>query len=161
MRGRRRDRRRRRGIKKEGKDFEAEIKRLKMEARECEEVIRALEEAKKERDGTHRYHEEEGINKEKEEEYRYHGEEGTLRVIKKEGKEKGIILPRLKGEEITEEVMRRFVQKCKEKMKDEKDIRKLLREMLSALVGRASDIYYVYFNEGGKVEKEEDLEELF
>ena len=75
-----------------------------MEAREREEVIRALEEAKKEREGTHRYHEEEGINKEKEEEYRYHGEEGTLRVIKKEGKEKGIILPRLKGEEIMEEV---------------------------------------------------------
>ena len=57
--------------------------------------------------------------------------------------------------------MRRFVQKSKEKMKDEKDIHKLLCKMSRALVGRALDIYYAYFNEGGKAEKEADLDELF
>ena len=98
---------------------------------------------------------------EEEEESEEDSEIEIRRREERKTKRKGIVLPKLKGEDITEEEMRRFVFKAKEKLMVEGNVKRLLGEMSSALLGRASDIYYAFFSEDGtEVRTKKDMKKL-
>ena len=81
----------------------------------------------------------------------------------KEGKEKPkgkrIALPKIKGDELNEGEIRRFVQKVREKVREKEQISDITRDMSSALMGRAYDIYAAYTNKK-KIRTRKELEEV-
>ena len=168
----------RRKPEKEGEEMRMEIKRLRMLVEDKEREVERLKGKNKEREKSPEQEEydreeaasgegnEETTEVEREEGDKFRVVEGVGKGIKeslgdKGTKRVGIVLPKLKGEEITEEDMRRFVYKAREKMESEGDVRKLLGEVSSAMLGRASDIYYAFFSDGKKVKTKRDMEELF
>jgi hypothetical protein len=70
-------------------------------------------------------------------------ERATKRIRKEAGRfsRKGIELPKMKGDVVTEEAMRRFVLKVKEKIQGEEEFEDIRRDISSALVDAAYDMY--------------------
>jgi hypothetical protein len=148
------------GTNKEDGDTQAEIKKLKLEIKNRKKAMEELERREKERTkgGEGRDEDSDSVEDEGEEEETIEYEKGK---DAKKGGRRGIVLPKLKGEEVTEEAMRRFVLKAREKMKREGNVKEVLREVSSALVGRAYDIYHAFSGNKQGIQTEKDMEMLF